>query len=105
MFDVFALLILLFDKGLDVLNFPRSSIFLWFYFIVKQCPLKSANLNQNVKNILLYVFDSEERRFYKFLLRFQVMSMQTYRIHSNNLLFKWICTQKFYPWLSWLVSQ
>ena len=32
-FDVFYHLILPFYKGLSVLNFPRSSVFLWFYFL------------------------------------------------------------------------
>ena len=34
-FDVFGLLILTFDYGLSVLNFPRSyiTVYLWFYFI------------------------------------------------------------------------
>ena len=32
-YDVFYHLILSFDKGLSVLNFPLSSVFLWFYFL------------------------------------------------------------------------
>ena len=34
-FDVFCHLILPFDWGLSFMNFPRSSVFLWFYFLMR----------------------------------------------------------------------